>query len=177
MFIDHNAILQASTLLKAGKLVAIPTETVYGLGADALNSTAIQKIYAVKGRPPTNPLIIHLENCEAMTDWAINIPDEAWTLAEAFWPGPLTLILPKHPRVPLCATGNQQSIGLRVPNHPVTHALLKAFGSGIAAPSANRYGRISPTTPLHVHEELGDKIDFIWKVAPVRWVLNRPLYR
>jgi L-threonylcarbamoyladenylate synthase len=166
MFINHNAILQATELLKAGKLVAIPTETVYGLGADALNSVAIQKIYTAKGRPSTNPLIIHLANAETMVDWAIDIPDDAWKLAEAFWPGPLTLILPKHPRVPLCATGNQQSIGLRVPNHPITLALLKTFGSGVAAPSANRYGRISPTTPNHVLEELGDKVDFILEGGP-----------
>lgn len=166
MFINHNAILQATTLLKAGKLVAIPTETVYGLGADALNSVAIQKIYAAKGRPSTNPLIIHLANAEAMIDWAIDIPDDAWKLAKAFWPGPLTLILSKHPRVPLCATGNQQSIGLRVPNHPITLALLQTFGSGVAAPSANRYGRISPTTPNHVQEELGDKVDFILEGGP-----------
>jgi L-threonylcarbamoyladenylate synthase len=161
MVIDHPTIAYATSLLKAGKLIAIPTETVYGLGADASNSLAIQKVYTAKGRPSTNPLIIHLAHAQAMIDWAINIPEEAWKLAEAFWPGPLTLILPKHPRVPLCATGNQPSIGLRVPNHPVTLALLNHFGGGIAAPSANRYGKISPTTPAHVREELGDKVDYI----------------
>jgi L-threonylcarbamoyladenylate synthase len=136
------------------------------LGADALNPVAIQKVYKAKRRPATNPLIIHLPHREAMRDWAIRIPENAWTLAKAFWPGPLTLILAKHPRVPLCATGNQQSVGLRVPKHPVALALLEAFGGGVAAPSANRYGRISPTTSAHVREELGDKIDFILEGGP-----------
>jgi L-threonylcarbamoyladenylate synthase len=166
MIIDHSAIAHATSLLKEGKLVAIPTETVYGLGADALNSEAIQKVYTAKGRPSTNPLIIHLANAQAMIEWAIDIPETAWKLAKAFWPGPLTLILPKHPRVPLCATGNQSSIGLRVPNHPLTLALLNDFGGGIAAPSANRYGKISPTTPHHVREELGESVDYILEGGP-----------
>ncbi len=166
MIIDHSAIAHATSLLKEGKLVAVPTETVYGLGADALNSEAIQKVYTAKGRPSTNPLIIHLANAQAMQEWAIDIPDSAWKLAKAFWPGPLTLILPKHPRVPLCATGNQDSIGLRVPNHPLTQALLNSFGGGIAAPSANRYGKISPTTPDHVREELGERVDYILEGGP-----------
>ena len=106
------AISHAASLLHAGKLVAIPTETVYGLGADALNSSAIQKVYIAKGRPSTNPLIIHLAHPEAMTKWAVDIPKNAWKLAEAFWPGPLTLILPKHPQVPFAVTGNQSSVGL-----------------------------------------------------------------
>lgn len=161
MVINPNIIAHAASLLKSGNLVAIPTETVYGLGADALNPTAIQKVYTAKGRPSTNPLIIHLPHTEAMSDWAVDIPTEAYTLAKAFWPGPLTMILPKHPRVPLSVTGNQYSVGLRVPNHPVTLALLKAFDGGVAAPSANRYGRISPTTSDHVREELGDKVDCI----------------
>jgi len=166
MPIDQSMILQAASLLQAGKLVAIPTETVYGLGADALNTNAIQKIYAAKNRPMTNPLIIHLPNDEAMSDWAIDIPKHAWTLAKKYWPGPLTLILPKHPRVPLSATGNQNSVGLRVPNHPMALALLKVFGGGIAAPSANRYGRISPTTAAHVEEELGSQVDLILDGGP-----------
>lgn len=166
MIIDHHAIAHAAQLLQMGKLVAIPTETVYGLGADALNSSAIQKVYLAKGRPATNPLIIHLRKHEAMYEWAIQIPKAASKLAEAFWPGPLTLILPKHPRVPLCATGNQESVGLRIPNHPVALALLEAFQGGIAAPSANRYGRISPTTSNHVRSELGDKLDFILEGGP-----------
>lgn len=166
MIIDHSAIAHATSLLKEGKLVAIPTETVYGLGADALNTEAIQKVYTAKGRPSTNPLIIHLANAQAMIEWAIDIPEMAWKLAKAFWPGPLTLILPKHPRVPFCATGNQASIGLRVPNHPLALALLNNFGGGIAAPSANRYRKISPTTPEHVREELGNSVDYILEGGP-----------
>lgn len=161
-----SIIEQAIKLLKDGKLVAIPTETVYGLGADARNPDALQKIYVAKGRPSSNPLIIHLPSPDAIVDWAIDIPKEAELLANAFWPGPLTLILKKHPSVPSIATGGQDSIALRIPNHPLTLALLKGFGSGIAAPSANRSGRISPTTAEHVREELGDKVDLILDGGP-----------
>lgn len=162
----HPDIQHAAALLRQGKLVAIPSETVYGLAADAKNIHAIAKIYAAKGRPSTNPLIIHLSNVSAITDWAINIPKAAYQLAERFWPGPLTLILPKHPSVPDCVTGNQNTVGLRIPNHPVTLSLLEEFNGGLAAPSANRFGRISPTTTAHVREELKDAVDYILEGGP-----------
>jgi L-threonylcarbamoyladenylate synthase len=156
-----NPILQALALLKAGKLVAIPTETVYGLGADARNPVALQNIYLAKERPSSNPLIIHISHMDALTDWAIDIPDTAFQLAKAFWPGPLTLVLARHPSVPKIATGGQESIAIRIPNHSLTLELLARFDGGIAAPSANRYGRISPTTPEHVRSELGTRVDYI----------------
>lgn len=159
-------IERAITLLLEGELVAIPTETVYGLGADAKNPAAVQKVFTVKGRPTTNPLIIHLPNWDAMTDWAIDIPDSAYQLAKAFWPGPLTLILKRHPSVPKIVTGGQDTVALRVPNHPLTLELLERFKGGIAAPSANRYGRISPTTAEHVREELGDAVSYILDGGP-----------
>jgi L-threonylcarbamoyladenylate synthase len=156
-----NPILQALALLKAGKLVAIPTETVYGLGADARNPVAVQNVYLAKERPSSNPLIIHISHMDALSDWAIDIPDTAFQLAKAFWPGPLTLILARHPSVPKVVTGGQESIAIRIPNHPLTLELLERFDGGIAAPSANRYGRISPTTPEHVRTELGSRVDYI----------------
>ncbi len=156
-----RAIEYAITLLKNGKLVAIPTETVYGLGADARNPIAVQKIYTAKGRPSTNPLIIHIPNPDAIIDFAIDVPDDAWQLAKHFWPGPLTLILKRHPSVPLIVTGGQETVALRIPNHPLTLELLQAFNGGIAAPSANPSGRISPTTAEHVQEGLGAAVDFI----------------
>ncbi len=159
--IRMNPIEQALVLLKAGKLVAIPTETVYGLGADARNPIAIQNIYLAKERPSSNPLIIHISHMGALTDWAIDIPNTAFQLAKAFWPGPLTLILARHPSVPKIVTGGQESIAIRIPNHPLTLELLERFDGGIAAPSANRYGRISPTTPEHVRTELGPRVDYI----------------
>ena len=144
-----------------GGLVAFPTETVYGLGADASNPTAVAKIFAAKGRPPDHPLIVHLATAEHIKDWAREIPPAAWLLAEKFWPGPLTLILRRAARVPDAVTGGQDSVGLRVPAHPLAHALLAAFGGGIAAPSANRFGRVSPTSAQHVREELGASVDLI----------------
>jgi len=156
-----NPIEHAIALLKAGKLVAIPTETVYGLGADARNPVAIQNIYLAKERPSSNPLIIHISDMSALSDWAIDIPDTAFQLAKAFWPGPLTLILARHPSVPKIVTGGQESIAIRIPNHLLTLELLERFDGGIAAPSANRYGRISPTTTEHVRTELGSRVDYI----------------
>lgn len=161
-----QSIEHALALLRQGGLVAIPTETVYGLAADASNPEAVQKIYLAKGRPANNPLIIHLPHQDAMQDWAIEIPREAWQLAKHFWPGPLTLILPKHPSVSMNVTGGQETVALRVPNHPLTLELLHRFEGGLAAPSANRYGRISPTTAEHVKEELGDRLDFILDGGP-----------
>ncbi|MDD2741966.1 MAG: L-threonylcarbamoyladenylate synthase [Rhodocyclaceae bacterium] len=157
---------RAVSLLRAGELVAFPTETVYGLGADAANPEAVAKIFAAKGRPADHPLIVHLAGHDAVEHWAEQVPDVAWELMETFWPGPLTLILKKQPWVPLTVTGGQNTVGLRVPGHPVALELLRRFAAsgghgGIAAPSANRFGRISPTTAAHVQEELGDQVPLI----------------
>ncbi len=143
--------------------MAFPTETVYGLGADASNPAAVAKIFDAKGRPQDHPLIVHLAGAELLPQWAREIPRAAQQLAAAFWPGPLTLILKRASGVPDCVTGGQDSVGLRIPGHPVALTLLKAFAgeeagrrySGIAAPSANKFGRISPTTAEHVRAELG----------------------
>ena len=159
-------IARAAALLRAGKLVALPTETVYGLGADALDPQATAAIFAAKGRPADHPLIVHLPSAEHLPRWARRIPKEAIALARAFWPGPLTLILPREEDVPDAVTGGQDTVGLRVPNHPVALALLAAFDSGIAAPSANRFGRISPTTAAHVEQELGERVDLILDGGP-----------
>lgn len=161
-----NDIQQAVALLRLGDLVALPTETVYGLGADAMNPDACAKIFAAKGRPSDHPLIVHLPDAEQLPVWARAIPKEAIALARAFWPGPLTLILKKHEDVPDLVTGGQDTVGLRVPNHPVALELLRAFNGGIAAPSANRFGRISPTTAAHVREELGDRVPLILDGGP-----------
>lgn len=155
------SVSQAAAVLQAGGLVAIPTETVYGLGADARNPEAVQRIFSAKGRPSDHPLIVHLGDAVQMNAWAKEIPDAAWKLAEAFWPGPLTLILRRLNGVPDAVTGGLDTIALRVPDHPVALALLSTFGSGIAAPSANRYGQVSPTSAQDVHEELGESVDLI----------------
>jgi len=151
----------AVRILKAGGLVAFPTETVYGLGADAANPRAVRRIFAAKGRPADHPLIVHLASAAQLSDWAIAIPAAAHRLAERFWPGPLTLILSRAAGVIDDVTGGQDTVGLRVPSHPVAQTLLRAFGGGIAAPSANRFGHVSPTTAQHVRDELGDHVDLI----------------
>jgi L-threonylcarbamoyladenylate synthase len=156
--LDARRISQAADILRVGGLVAFPTETVYGLGADAMNAGAVAKVFAAKGRPADHPLIVHLPSAGDLSDWAVEIPEEAYRLAERFWPGPLTLILKKHPRVPNIVTGGQNTVGLRVPAHPLAQALLRAFGGGIAAPSANRFGRVSPTRAEHVRAELGGEV-------------------
>jgi len=143
----------AVATLRAGELVAFPTETVYGLGADARNPAALRKIYAMKGRPSTHPLILHLADAAQLSQWAAAVPPAAQALATRFWPGPLTLVLPRASGVPDELTGGQDSVAIRVPAHPVARALLAAFGGGVAAPSANRYGRVSPTRAEHVREE------------------------
>jgi L-threonylcarbamoyladenylate synthase len=150
---------EAVTELVRGRLVAFPTETVYGLGADATNPEAVGRIFARKGRPADHPLIVHLPPEARLDDWAAEIPDAARKLARAFWPGPLTMILARSARVPDAVTGGQDSVGLRIPSHPLAQRLLQEFakaGSGaIAAPSANRFGHVSPTTAQHVREEFG----------------------
>jgi L-threonylcarbamoyladenylate synthase len=152
--------------LRDGGLVAFPTETVYGLGGDAGNPEAVARIYALKGRPSGHPLIVHLARSSAITDCARDIPASAFALAEAFWPGPLTLVLPRGPRVLAAVTGGQDTVALRVPAHPVAAALLEAFGGPLAAPSANRYGRISPTTAAHVRDEFGADLPLVLDGGP-----------
>lgn len=155
------AIDRAIERLRSAELVAFPTETVYGLGADANSPQAVRRIFAAKGRPADHPVIVHLYDTSQLADWARTVPMDARKLAAAFWPGPLTLILPRAARVADVVTGGQDSVGLRIPSHPVARALLCAFGGGIAAPSANRFGRISPTTAQHVADDLGDAVAMI----------------
>jgi len=159
--VDESTILEAVSLLKQGRLVAFPTETVYGLGADASNPEAVKQIFAAKGRPENHPLIVHIGSVEQINDWAVDIPAVVWRLAQQFWPGPLALILKKRPEVSQAVTGGQDTIALRMPDNPVALSLLKAFGGGIAAPSANRFKHISPTSANHVLEELGSAVDLI----------------
>lgn len=151
----------AAERLRAGGVVAFPTETVYGLGADAMNVAAVQRVFAIKGRPADHPLIVHVHDAGEIDRWAREIPAEARTLAARCWPGPLTLILKRQPRVPDVVTGGQDSVGLRVPAHPLARELLAAFGGGLAAPSANRYGRVSATRAAHIESELGEAVDLI----------------
>lgn len=166
MTVADALLTRAVELLQAGRLVAFPTETVYGLGADAANPVAVGRIFQAKGRPPRHPVIVHLGSAAQLPQWAQRIPPAARQLAEAFWPGPLTLILPRAPGVPDAVTGGQETVGLRVPAHPVALALLQTFGGGIAAPSANRFGRISPTTADAVRAELGDAVDLVLDGGP-----------
>ncbi len=151
-------LAHAAELLRDGRLVAFPTETVYGLGADAAKPDAVAAIFAAKGRPADHPVIVHLASAEALADWADPVPEAARRLAEAFWPGPLTLVLRRAAGVCDLVTGGQDTVGVRVPNHPVARALLRAFGGALAAPSANRFGHISPTTAQHVIDEFGDEV-------------------
>ena len=174
--------VRAAELLRAGGLIGLPTETVYGLAADASNPAAIAKMFAAKGRPADHPVIVHLADAEQIREWAIDIPEAAWTLAKRFWPGPMTLILKRAPHVLDAITGGQDTVGLRVPSHPIAQAVLKKFAeaaikepagrhqagkhravkpAGIAAPSANKFGRVSPTTAQHVKDEFGDAIDLV----------------
>jgi L-threonylcarbamoyladenylate synthase len=141
--------------------VVFPTETVYGLGGNASDPAAVRKIFQIKGRPTDHPVIVHLDNPRYLHRWVSNMPAAAEKLAARFWPGPLTLILPKAEKVNDIVTGGQDSIGIRVPSHPIAQQLLTAFGGGIAAPSANRFGRLSPTKPEHVRDELGTAVQVI----------------
>ncbi len=161
-----EAIARAAEIVRRGGLVAFPTETVYGLGADARDPSALARIFAVKGRPANHPLIVHLESAESIDDWAADVPELARTLATRFWPGPLTLILHRARGVPDAVTGGQDTVGLRVPSHDVALALIRASGRAIAAPSANRFGRVSPTTAEHVREDLGDDVELILDGGP-----------
>lgn len=156
-----NDIAKAKALLEAGDVVGVPTETVYGLAANALNPKAISKIFSVKGRPDFDPLIVHAATKEAAFAWAKDIPDEALALAEAFWPGPLTLVLPKIKAIPAEVTSGLETVGLRVPNHTILKRLLETLDFPLAAPSANPFGYISPTTAEHVADQLRDRIPYI----------------
>ncbi len=151
-------IARAARLLRDGALVGFPTETVYGLGADASNADAVARLFAAKGRPADHPVIVHVADSADIAPWAREVPAGARALADAFWPGPLTIIVPRAAHVADIVTGGQDTVGLRVPSHPVARALLRAFGGGVAAPSANRFGRISPTTAQHVADDLGDAV-------------------
>jgi L-threonylcarbamoyladenylate synthase len=163
---DDAALDEAVARLRRGELVVVPTETVYGLAADAENPAAVAKIFALKGRPADRPLIVHIHDAAQLEQWAREVPGYARTLAEAFWPGPLSLVLKRDPRVADAVTGGQDTVALRVPAHPLTRALLGRLGGGIAAPSANRYGRISPTTPAHVRDEFGADTPFLLDGGP-----------
>jgi L-threonylcarbamoyladenylate synthase len=157
----NEAAIAVAALVEGG-LVALPTETVYGLGADATNPAAVAKIFALKGRPADHPLIVHIAPEARLEDWAVEVPEVARKLAAAFWPGPLTMILKRSSRLPAIVTGGQDTVGLRCPSHPVAQELLREFakaGSGaIAAPSANRFGHVSPTTAQHVRDEFGPQL-------------------
>lgn len=157
---------RALEVLRAGGLVAIPTETVYGLAADAANESAVRRIFEAKGRPADHPLIVHVASAAQLSDWASEIPTAAETLAATCWPGPLTLLVPKAPHVLPVVTGGRPTVGVRVPAHPLTTELLTRFGGGLAAPSANRFGMVSPTTAQHVRDDLGDLVDYVLDGGP-----------
>lgn len=154
-------VRRAAEMLRRGGLVAFPTETVYGLGADASNADAVKRLYEVKGRPAKHPVIIHFASAEDAFRWAREVPEGARTLAQRFWPGPLTLILKRSALAKDFVTGGQDNVGLRVPSHPVARQLLEEFGGGVAAPSANRFGQVSPTTAQHVRKDLGNDVDLV----------------
>jgi L-threonylcarbamoyladenylate synthase len=157
---------EAVDVLRRGGLVAFPTETVYGLGADAANPEAVQRLFAVKRRPVDHPVIVHLGDADQLDDWAATVPPAARTLADACWPGPLTIVVRRSDRAAPQVTAGLPTIGLRVPGHPLALELLRAFGGGLAAPSANRFGRVSPTTAEDVRRDLGDDVDLVLDGGP-----------
>lgn len=159
-------VRRAVEILRRGGLVAFPTETVYGLGADASSASAITRLYQVKGRPADHPVIVHFASADEAFRWAREVPDGARALAQRFWPGPLTLILERSPLAKDFVTGGQDNVGVRVPSHPVAQELLKSFKSGVAAPSANRFGHVSPTTAQHVREDLGSDVELVLEGGP-----------
>ncbi len=161
-----SAIASAAELLRGGELVAFPTETVYGLGANALDETAVRRIYEAKGRPSTSPLIVHVASFEMARELASDWPEAAEALAQAFWPGPLTLVVPKRPHVPDTVTAGLDSVGLRMPAHDVALALIRATSLPLAAPSANRFTELSPTTAEHVRRGLGERVAMILDGGP-----------
>jgi L-threonylcarbamoyladenylate synthase len=155
----NQEVRRAAEILRAGGLVAFPTETVYGLGADASSAAAVARLYAAKGRPADHPVIVHFADAEHAFAWAAEVPESARQLAARFWPGPLTMILRRSAKAKDFVTGGQDSVGLRVPSHPIAQELLREFGGGVAAPSANLFGNLSPTTAAHVREEM--KVDLV----------------
>ncbi len=163
---DPHLIAEAAAIIRAGGLVAFPTETVYGLGADGLNPAAVARIFEAKERPPTDPLILHIAEPEALCPLVLEVPPAAQELARRFWPGPLTLVLPKQPIVPDIVTAGLPTVAVRMPAHPVALALIRAAETPIAAPSANRFGHTSPTTARHVLNDLGGRIDLILDAGP-----------
>jgi L-threonylcarbamoyladenylate synthase len=161
-----DEVRRAAEILRRGGLVAFPTETVYGLGADASSAEAVARLYRVKGRPADHPVIVHFSSADEAFTWTRDVPPQAKTLAQRFWPGPLTLILKRSDKAKDFVTGSQDSVGVRVPSHPIAQELLKAFNQGIAAPSANRFGMVSPTTAAHVRTDLGDDVDLVLEGGP-----------
>jgi L-threonylcarbamoyladenylate synthase len=166
--VDDALILYASRLLRAGGVVALPTETVYGLAADIANETAVRRIYAIKGRPLAHPLIVHIAEPDDVARYADRPPAAARVLAERFWPGPLTIVVRKSEAVPGYVTGGQDTVALRIVAQATTRAIIRKLGGAVAAPSANRFGRLSPTTAAHVHDELGDDVDLIVDGGPAQ---------
>lgn len=162
----NMAVKEAAELLANGRLVAFPTETVYGLGADASNDEALENLFKVKGRPTKHPVIVHLAEHEQVGDWCAELPDAAIVLGKLFWPGPMTLVLKKAEHVHDMITGGQDTVAIRIPSHPMAQELLREFGKGIAAPSANKFGRLSPTSAEDVKAELGDEIAMILDGGP-----------
>ena len=167
---SDQSIARAVEVLRAGGLVAMPTETVYGLAADASSPEAVERVFRAKGRPADHPLIVHLGGDPGAdlerAGWARDVPGDAVRLMDAFWPGPLTLVLLRHPAVPLSVTGGLDTVAVRMPSHPVARRILDAFGGGLAAPSANRFGRVSPTTAADVIAELGPAVDLVVDGGP-----------
>jgi L-threonylcarbamoyladenylate synthase len=161
MTASPDQVSAAVAALRRGEVIGLPTETVYGLAADAMNASAVAKIFAIKGRPADHPLIVHIADTDSLSRWTHSSSALAEKLARAFWPGPLTMILPRHPSVPDVVTGGQDTIGLRCPSHPLALEVLRAFAGGLAAPSANRFGRLSPTSADHVREEFGESVPLI----------------
>ena len=164
--ITSDLLTRAVEILRRGGVIALPTETVYGLAANAEDELAVRRVFAIKGRPATHPLIVHVANAGELSSWARHVPEEARRLAEAFWPGPLTLVLPRSARATDAVTGGQDTVALRVPQHPMARAVLEALGGGVAAPSANRFGRVSPTTAGHVRADLGADVDLVLDGGP-----------
>ena len=163
---EPSEIAAAVTALRSGGVIGLPTETVYGLAGDASNRDAVARIFALKGRPATHPVIVHIADVGQVSQWAREFPPAARALARRFWPGPLTLVLPRADSVLHEVTGGQDTVALRVPAHPIALAVLRAFGGGLAAPSANRYGHISPTTAAHVRDDLGDAVPIVLEGGP-----------
>jgi len=159
--ISRDQIAEAVAALRRGECIGLPTETVYGLAADARNPAAVRRVFALKGRPADHPLIVHLPSPQYLSEFARDIPDAAWRLAAAYWPGPLTMVLKRAQHVLLEVTGGQDTIALRIPAHPLALAVLSAFAGGLAAPSANRFGRISPTRAAHVRSEFAEEVPIV----------------